>query len=47
MGNFPAGDLAHLTHIADPRQAGQINFNRFDVSVSASLLIGKEADHAR
>ncbi|MEV4933922.1 hypothetical protein MRBLMA1_001346 [Sphingobium sp. LMA1-1-1.1] len=47
MGNFPAGDFAHLTHIADPRRAGQINFNHFDISVSASLPNGKEVDHAR
>lgn len=47
MGNFPAGDVAHLTHIADLLRAGQINFNRFDVSVSAALLNVKEANHSR
>ncbi|WP_311270217.1 hypothetical protein [Sphingobium sp. WCS2017Hpa-17] len=47
MGNFPAGDFAHLTHIADPHRASQINFNQFDVGVSAFFSNGKEADHAR
>ncbi|WP_179043346.1 hypothetical protein [Sphingobium lactosutens] len=47
MGNFPTGDIAHLTYIVGPRRVGQISFNHFDVSISASLLSGKEADHTR
>lgn len=47
MGNFPAGDFAHLTHISGQHRAGQINFSEFDVSVFAALPNGKEADHAR
>jgi hypothetical protein len=47
MGNFPAGDFAHLTHITGQHCAGQINFNKFDVGVSAALPNGKEAGHAR
>jgi len=47
MGNFPAGDFAHLTHIAGQHCAGQINFNNFDVSHTATFSNGKEAGHAR
>lgn len=47
MGNFPAGDFAHLTHIADPHRVGRINFNHFDVGAFAAFSDGKEADHAR
>jgi hypothetical protein len=47
MGNLPAGDVAHLTHIAGLHYAGQINFNYFDVSNPAAFSNGKEADRAR
>lgn len=47
MGNFPAGDFAHLTHIAGLHCAGQVNFNNFDVSNSTAFSNGKEAVHAR
>ncbi|GEM_PF-5911318 len=47
MGNFPAGDFAHLIHIAGLHWAGESNFNNFNVSDPAAFSNRKEADHAR
>lgn len=47
MGNFPAGDLARLTHIRDLRDADQVYFdpsNRYHRSAS---FIREETGHAR